>query len=95
MAADGQRIDLYELNFFFAIENIDPKAGRISATYTKWTRGEKKQKQKVELIQCEYFMDGGKYHYLTTPSMQVLLDSLQIERLGKIDWLCPFNYEHL
>ena len=44
MAADGQSIDLYDLNFFFAIENIDPRAGRISATYTKWTRGEKKQK---------------------------------------------------
>ena len=44
MAANGQSIDLYELNFFFAIENVDPKVGRISASYTRWTRGEKKQK---------------------------------------------------
>ena len=44
MAANGQSIDLYELNFFFAIEKVDPKVGRISASYTRWTRGEKKQK---------------------------------------------------
>ena len=40
-------------------------------------------------------MAGGKYHYLTTQSMQVLLDSLQIDRLKKINWLCPFGYEDL
>ena len=36
---NNEVIDLYKLNFFFAIESIDPRVARIRVTQTAWPTG--------------------------------------------------------
>ena len=58
MGADDVSIDIWNLDFMFAIENIDPRVGRITATKVSWdNRGSesKKEKNEVEMIDCKEY----------------------------------------
>ena len=39
MASDEESINLHQHQFFFAIQEVDPKVGRIEITLTQWTKG--------------------------------------------------------
>ena len=36
MGVTDQNMDIWKLDFMFAVENIDPRAGRISAQHVTW-----------------------------------------------------------
>ena len=36
VVTESQIVDLWQLGFMFAVEDIDPRMGRIQVTYTKW-----------------------------------------------------------
>ena len=43
----------------FAIENIDPTIGHVTANWTKREQGEKELKVPIELVECEQLLPGG------------------------------------
>ena len=40
IVTENQIVDLWKLGFMFAVENIDPRMGRINVTYTTWSQEE-------------------------------------------------------
>ena len=60
--AFNKEVNLGEMNFMFALENIDPKIGRISAQQTKWGYSrEERQHLPIEMVDCEELLPGGLY----------------------------------
>lgn len=51
-------IDLWKLNFFFAVDDIDPRVGTLKVTATEWDQ-DGKTKTKVEMRSCSDFITGG------------------------------------
>ena len=47
-------MDLWKLNFFFAIEDIDPRIGIITVQATSWQTAKPKVKTRVELVDCKF-----------------------------------------
>ena len=37
VALEDQVVDLWQLGFMFAVEDIDPRIGRLEAEYTRWS----------------------------------------------------------
>jgi len=54
-------IDLNKLGFFFAIEQLEPRFGLVSASYVKYTTMETKQKWPIKLTDCSDFDVGGRF----------------------------------
>ena len=42
MEAEDVEVDLWDLNFMFAVENLDPRIGRVNAEQVYWGTGTKK-----------------------------------------------------
>ena len=62
--ADGSQIDLYAMEYFFAVEKPDPRIGRVSVKQTDWVGfGDFSQKvdTDIEMIDCKEYQEGGKY----------------------------------
>ena len=59
-----QMIDLWELGFTFAIENIDPTFGSVYAYHTKWGADEDRSQRietPINLVDCNELSPGGAY----------------------------------
>ena len=55
-------IDLWKDKFMFAVEKLDPRAGRIDAEQVFWgAKIPKKKKIKIKLVNCEELLPGGQY----------------------------------
>lgn len=61
MASEDEQIDLWELNYMFAVEKLDPRVGRVKATQVIWGTEIEKIKQNIELVDCVELMPGGKH----------------------------------
>ena len=69
MTSDYERIDLWKGDQMFAIQDIDPKVGRISTKWTHWhdivdDEGNPtafKNKTTVQMTDCRDFLPGGIY----------------------------------
>lgn len=105
MAKDEtEPIDLGAMNFIFAIEDIDPRAGRVVVKHTAWGPGKNKQEANgklyvdsnrttIEMVDCASLSEDPKYddfHIAT----KLLLDSIALTRKGT-KFLCPVNLESL
>ena len=45
----------------FAIANIDPRAGLISATQTYWGTSVERVRKEIDLVDCDELLPGGSY----------------------------------
>ena len=104
LPSDNEAIDLWKLDFMFAIEDLDPRVGRIEANHVVWDfRGEKsnKQRSKLDLIDCnEYLKEDGthKDKFKDLGGKQILIDTLNLERKlasKRTRTLCPANVDSL
>ena len=62
--AEGIEIDLYALQFYFAVEKPDPRVGRVSVYQTDWLGfGDRSGKTvyDIEMIDCKEYLEGGLY----------------------------------
>ena len=65
MANDEQGIiDLWKLDFFFAVEKVDPKAGRLFVEQVLWSQGEDKNRIEIEMVECDEYLEGGSLEHL-------------------------------
>ena len=46
-------IDLRALGFDFALNQIDPRIGRVEVEQVRWRIGEPKQSTPIEMVDCE------------------------------------------
>ena len=63
MSSDDVMIDIWNMDFMFAIENIDPRVGRIAAQQVSWdfTSGKgTKTKKQIEMVDCQEYRAGGR-----------------------------------
>ena len=61
MAAEENEIDLWDLNFMFAVEKLDPRVGRVNAEQVFWGTSRDKKKQKIELVDCKSLQPRGSH----------------------------------
>ena len=61
MASNYEHLDLWELNYMFAVEKIDPSVGRIKARKVIWGNDNIPQKQEIELVDCRELAEGGSH----------------------------------
>lgn len=97
MGQEEDMIDLKELKFFFAIEKLDPKVGRIIVTQNYWDSNMEagKSKTEIEMVDCFEFMPGGKYDHLREESHRELLKNVQLARKSGATFLCPANVDSM
>ena len=59
---ESSKIDLQQMNFFFAIQKIDPTIGYVEVKQVTWKNnsGRVKTKESIGLTNCEDYMLGGK-----------------------------------
>ena len=79
-ANDDMLIDLYKHNFFFAIENLDPRVGTVRLQQVNWPSVGGRTKTDIELVDCVHYQEGGKYEHLVSETQKRLLFK-QISRL--------------
>ena len=54
LSMDQGKVDLWERGFMFAIQDIDPKYGEVSAHLVKWGESrDKKEKVPIKLVDCK------------------------------------------
>ena len=53
MTIKEETIDLRALNYFFAVEAVDPSIGTIKVTRTEWDRENGKKKNKIQMEDCK------------------------------------------
>lgn len=70
MGVESTIIDLTKLEYFFAIESLDPRIGRVKVSQRRWNADAVNEKQKIEVTMedCREFQEGGKYAYQVTDS---------------------------
>ena len=48
----SQAIDLWDLEFMFAVEDIDPRFGRVRIYYKSWSETEGKTETQMKMVPC-------------------------------------------
>ena len=61
MEQEGEIIDLHLLDNFFAIEDLDPRVGRISVSLRSWGTETGKSKTNVDMVDCRQFLPPGQF----------------------------------
>ena len=89
--AEGRIVDLFELDFFFAVEKPDPRVAYVEAFQTDWLGfGDRsgKERYEIEFFDCKEFLPGGLYEdvYAGTNKM-TLIESLFVKH--STTFLCP------
>ena len=97
---ENEIIDLWKLDFMFAIESIDARVGRIKAQQVSWVFSEDeihKNKTEIQLIDCrEYLKDGGGTHsHVDLGNKRQLLEGLLLTRKNYAKFLCPSDIDSL
>ena len=88
---ENATIDLWELGFMFAVENMDPKVGRVEVNQVHYESGEEiiKYVTPLELVRCEELWKKNAFNN----------QNFQYSKLqqGKkpFGWLCPSELESL
>ena len=88
---ESATIDLWELGFMFAVENMDPKVGRVEVNQVHYESGEEiiKYVTPLELVRCEELWKKNAFNN----------QNFQYSKLqqGKkpFGWLCPSELESL
>ena len=95
MGIEGTPIDLKKLQYFFAIENIDPRIGRVKVSQRRWDADSGKQKIDLEMEECKEFQEGGKFASQVTESQKTILNSVNLARKRDVTFLCPSNFGSL
>ena len=86
-------MDLWQLGFMFAIEDLDPKIGHISASYTRWNQDEGRIEKQIKMVSCSQLMEGGMY-YQRTNNKAFRVDNLLKGRKDSA-FLCPVELDSL
>ena len=79
----------------FAVENIDPRAGRIKVVTVYQDNRESKSKreqQEIEMIDCKEYQEGGKYASFDLKKKKTLIE--YINGLQGSKFLCPHVAEN-
>lgn len=84
---DWQQIDLWSLGFMFAIEDIDPRVGRINVKQTSWTQDAGKVETFVKMVPCT------DPNYVSNNAAFKLDNLLRGRKDSK--FLCPTDLESL
>ena len=66
MALFSQEIDLYKLDFYFAVEEMPPEVGRVQVSHVKWDLDSDQVESPIEMAGCDQFSKGGKYEGIIT-----------------------------
>ena len=107
MAKEEQEpIDLWALNFMFAVESVDPRVARVTVSHVLWgpdknkddeetgeTLYEDKQYREVEMVDCISLKDDPDYENFHE-STKLLIESIENTRKNT-SFLCPVNLESL
>ena len=88
-------IDLWQLGFMFAIEDIDPSIGRIEANLISWQANTSNpESTPVTLVSCKELQAGGLYEGQTNNEALDFVNPFQGRKQYK-DLLCPVGLQSL
>mgnify|MGYP000928606412 CR=1 FL=1 len=75
MGSPDQDIDLFQLNHFFAVQKLDPRAGRLVAEHVRWEPEGPKVKTQLNFTDCNNYYPGGIYEHEISEGQKTLLPS--------------------
>lgn len=78
-----QMIDLAALKYFFAVEYIEPKYGRLEVDYFYQALGEKKVPFHINMVDCA-----------SLSPEQINNEAFDVKQFGDKKWMCPDSTEH-
>ena len=58
---DNSVVELGAQGFMFAVSEVDPTVGSLSAKFVKKSNTEFEDERKIELVPCEELLPGGKH----------------------------------
>ena len=82
-------VDLFDLGYMFAIQAPDPKAGRIIANQVAWGRGKSKKRTKIDLVDCNELLPGGKHEGKSNNKFFNIENLATLGRTNTTTFLCP------
>ena len=92
-AVDDDQVELGSLDFMFAIKNIDPKLGRITAKQTLWGTKQDFLAIDIEMVDCNELLPGGSHE---DKQNNKNFDLEILNNFGSdLGYLCPINIEDL
>ena len=90
-----EKIDLWELGYTFAIENIDPSLGTVYAEHVTWGTNEDRNQRvatPITLVDCKELLPGGAYENQNTSTIDYA-NILKGRRQSS--FLCPADVDQL
>ena len=79
----------------FAIEDVEPRIGKIATKQVYWGNNKEKKKYPVELVNCKELLPGGSHEGRSSNS-DFLLEKLQQSGREKVEnYLCPVDIQSL
>ena len=91
MSQDDVLIDIWKMDYMFAIENIDPRVGRIKAQQVEWDFKEgRKTKTEIEMVDCTEYLEGGRLAHFELGKKKILVDNISLGRKRDATFLCPY-----
>lgn len=89
MDSAEENVDLGALKYMFAVEQLDPSVGRLTATQTFWGTEHERVSRDIDLVQCNEFLPGGAYEGQANNEN---FDFAALDKLKKkFGFLCPLN----
>ena len=93
---EDEAIDLWALNFMFAIKNLDPYYGTIEATQVTWNANvgsEGKVEIPIKLVDCDELLAGGAYEGQSNNEALDVKDIFKGRQNAR--FLCPVEVEEM
>lgn len=91
-------IDLWQLDYMFAIENIDPRVGTIKAQQVSWVftpEEDTRVRTEIELVNCNEYLKGGRLADYDLKAKRFIIDGMNMNRRRDATFLCPYVPEGL
>ena len=98
MPDKSELIDLWNLDYMFAVSDIDPRVGRILVTQTSWDfSGEESKKvpTPIKMVDCEEYNENGSLAHVDLGNKRKLLEGLALRRNSDTTFLCPSDIDEM
>ena len=94
LAKENESIDLWQLGFMFAIDDIDPRIGHLTATHTRWNNDDEgKIDTPIKMVPCSELLQGGNFEQGSNNEAFILDNILKGRKDTK--FICPVELDSM